>query len=254
MWCFESFSFSFNGWYTKKSGGTKINKATKVKKSLTNYAQWKANQYTLTFDANGGTVGTKSKKITYNKNYGTLPTPTRSGYTFNGWYMAKTSGTKVSSTTKMAAKNAVVYAQWKKALNADETKLLGTWGRVTGGVAYLGTDAIGDGQYYTFKSDGTFDHSLLFKYGSSVDYFNKYIGTYSISNGILYINNLNRNPSNDGGKTFKGWDGFWSKEQYKYSFGVDADGAYVKLTTISYENSQGDKGGPETEGVKYYKW
>ncbi|MCL2688143.1 MAG: InlB B-repeat-containing protein [Methanobrevibacter sp.] len=34
-------SYSFKGWYTKKSGGTKITKATKVKKKVTYYAQWK---------------------------------------------------------------------------------------------------------------------------------------------------------------------------------------------------------------------
>ena len=40
----------------------------------------KAKTYTLTFNANGGKVGTKTKKLAYKKSYGTLPKPTRSGY------------------------------------------------------------------------------------------------------------------------------------------------------------------------------
>lgn len=41
------------------------------------YAQWNVNEYTVTFNSNGGTTTTTSKKVTYGSNYGTLPTPTR---------------------------------------------------------------------------------------------------------------------------------------------------------------------------------
>ena len=41
--------------------------------------------YTVTFDANGGTVDVESKEVTQDSVYGTLPTPTRAGYTFMGW-------------------------------------------------------------------------------------------------------------------------------------------------------------------------
>ena len=45
--------------------------------------------------------------------YGTLPTCVRKGYTFVGWYTAKTGGTKVSSST-VCTGNAKVYAHWSK--------------------------------------------------------------------------------------------------------------------------------------------
>ena len=48
-------------------------------------AIWKPNTYTVTFDPNGGTVDTSTKTVTYGQSYGTLPTPTRPGYTFLGW-------------------------------------------------------------------------------------------------------------------------------------------------------------------------
>lgn len=41
--------------------------------------------YTVTFDANGGSVDIDSKEVIENSTYGTLPTPTRAGYTFMGW-------------------------------------------------------------------------------------------------------------------------------------------------------------------------
>ena len=49
-------------------------------------ASWTANTYTLTFNPNGGSVSTATKNVTYGSTYGDLPTSTRTGYTFNGWY------------------------------------------------------------------------------------------------------------------------------------------------------------------------
>lgn len=43
----------------------------------------------VTFDANGGTVGTTNKKVKYGEAYGILPVPTRDGYTFVGWHNEK---------------------------------------------------------------------------------------------------------------------------------------------------------------------
>jgi len=69
--------------------------------------------YTVLFDANGGTVNPTTKTVTFGSTYGTLPTPTRTGHTFNGWYTAKTGGTKVTgSTTVSTASNHSLYAQW----------------------------------------------------------------------------------------------------------------------------------------------
>lgn len=76
-------------------------------------AQWTANKYTLTYDANGGTCSTASKSVTYNSTYGTLATPTRTGYTFDGWYTVKTQtgGEEVKSNT-VCKGNAKIYARW----------------------------------------------------------------------------------------------------------------------------------------------
>lgn len=109
--------YKFLGWYTSKSAGDNITASTKVTKTTnhTLYAHWEALTYTLTFNANGGSVSTSSMKVTYDSVYGTLPKPTRTNYYFAGWYTAKTGGTKITSTTKnTTAANMTVYARWEE--------------------------------------------------------------------------------------------------------------------------------------------
>ncbi|MBR3132891.1 MAG: InlB B-repeat-containing protein, partial [Clostridia bacterium] len=84
--------YTFSGWYTAATGGTKVGNAgasyTPTSTS-TLQGQWTANNYTVTFDANDGTVSPASKSVTYDSVYGELPTPTRTGYTFDGWSLKK---------------------------------------------------------------------------------------------------------------------------------------------------------------------
>lgn len=54
----------------------------------------------VSLDPNGGTVNTASITVRQDGTYGSLPTPTRSGYSFNGWYT--TSGAKVTSSSEIA--------------------------------------------------------------------------------------------------------------------------------------------------------
>lgn len=112
--------YTFTGWNTKSDGkGTAYADGATVKNLTANkdgvvtlYAQWKANSYILTYDANGGTVSTSSKTLQYGDAFGVLPTPKRDGHKFLGWYTSATGGTKVSETTKIDAKNTAIYAHW----------------------------------------------------------------------------------------------------------------------------------------------
>ena len=81
--------------------------------NMTIKAKWTINQYTATFNANGGsTANPQTITKDYNVALGTLPTTSRTGYTFAGWYTAETGGTKILTTTKMGASNVTYYAQW----------------------------------------------------------------------------------------------------------------------------------------------
>lgn len=69
--------------------------------------------YLVTFDANDGKVSQESTAVTIGKPYGTLPTPNRTGYSFDGWYTEKTGGTKVTETTTVGKDPPTkLYAHW----------------------------------------------------------------------------------------------------------------------------------------------
>jgi uncharacterized repeat protein (TIGR02543 family) len=104
--------FKFVGWYTAKTGGTKITTSTPIRKDRTVYARWTA-AWTVTFDANGGTCATTSRVVKKGAAVGTLPTATRDGWKFLGWYTAKSGGSRVAATTKVNA-NRTFYAHWER--------------------------------------------------------------------------------------------------------------------------------------------
>ncbi len=134
--------YQFVGWYTKKSGGKLIEDTPMPEKDITVYAVWESNatpnqEYTLTYNANGGSVSLESKQIKDGEKYGSLPTPSRRGYTFDGWYTAKDGGSKVTEDTKIS-KDTTIYAHWTEevdngtiSLVADKTCLVRTTATLT---------------------------------------------------------------------------------------------------------------------------
>lgn len=107
--------YHFDGWYTEKDGGTKVDANTSVatKEAHTLYARWSEAKYNITLDPNGGNLANATKEVTYNSPYGTLPTPNRAGYDFDGWFTEKDGGTKVeASTVVTAAEPHTLYAHW----------------------------------------------------------------------------------------------------------------------------------------------
>ena len=99
--------YTFNGWY---SGETKIESGTwNYTSNLSLTPSWTATTYSITLDANGGTVDSTSQSVTYGSAF-TLPTPTREGYTFNGWY--NNNNTKVEDGTWSYATDVALVASW----------------------------------------------------------------------------------------------------------------------------------------------
>lgn len=66
------------------------------------------------FNANGGNVSTTSKEVTPGGTFGDLPTPTQSGYTFDGWHTAASGGAQVtaSTTVNLSSNQITLYAHW----------------------------------------------------------------------------------------------------------------------------------------------
>ena len=110
---------SFNGWYTEKSGGTKITTDTVFSANTTVYAHWThtgdnnppVNYYTLRFETGGGSA-IPDVRETYNTYMDlTKYVPTRHGYTFVGWYSEQSLVNKVSDIYLTGDRT--VYAGWR---------------------------------------------------------------------------------------------------------------------------------------------
>lgn len=106
---------SFKNWNTKADGtGTSYaaGASYSAEGNATLYAQWSTNSYTVTFNANGGTTpSTQTMSKAYGASLGTLPTTSRDGYKFNGWYTATSGGSKITTSTTVTG-NVTYYAQW----------------------------------------------------------------------------------------------------------------------------------------------
>ena len=76
-------------------------------------AKFTVAQYTVTFDANGGSCGYISRTYTYGYAYQFLPAATCENYTFAGWYTAASGGTQVTEDSIVeTAADHTLYAHW----------------------------------------------------------------------------------------------------------------------------------------------
>ena len=95
--------YSFGGWFIDETFTDEFTESTEVKEDINLYAQWTVNQYTITFDSDGG-----SSVAPITLDYGAAVTasadPTKEGYTFTGWSPAL--------PETMPANDLTITAQW----------------------------------------------------------------------------------------------------------------------------------------------
>jgi uncharacterized repeat protein (TIGR02543 family) len=121
--------YSLTGWNTAANGtGTTYpangsGSFTMPGNSVTLYAQWKPNNYTVTYNPDGGVIGKTTQVKLYDSTYGKgadgitadpMPVPTKSGYTFAGWFTQPNGvGGQINDSTKMSiAANHTLHAKW----------------------------------------------------------------------------------------------------------------------------------------------
>ena len=109
----------FDGWYTKPSGGEKVDVTTVFEKETTVYAHWKAQSYTITFDVNGGNA--IGNMVYTNESTDVLPTAVKDGYNFTGWTVVAGDGSWELESVVEAGKsvqgmtgNVTLKANWEE--------------------------------------------------------------------------------------------------------------------------------------------
>ena len=109
--------YTFNGWYTAASGGSRVDATTVISANTTLYAQWSLETYSVIY-FDDGSANIPSEQT---KTYGTALTlssavPVKDGYTFKGWATEEGSTTVVYSPGAQYTNNewVILYAVWEK--------------------------------------------------------------------------------------------------------------------------------------------
>ena len=77
--------YTFKGWFMSNELQSETFSDLAVTRNLTVYALFTPNTYYVTLDANGGECDISNFEVVFDTNF-SLPTPTRAGYEFKGWY------------------------------------------------------------------------------------------------------------------------------------------------------------------------
>ena len=169
--------YTFAGWYTDAGCTNSYDFLAAVTESITLYAKWTVNTYTVTFNTDGGSA-VDSQTVNYNSTATTPTAPTKTGYTFAGWY---TDAGCTNSYDFLAAvtENITLYAKWTEVITtwtALSEKLNGVLNKdvgdiyisgefdVTSEIIFSGTANIistGTGATFTRSSSSTDDFFFL---------------------------------------------------------------------------------------------
>lgn len=117
----------------------------------------------VTFNPNGGTMSSssdKSRSVATGKTIGKLPTVTRGGYEFVGWFTSATGGEKISSSTVVTQKT-TYYAHWSKIYS------LSVFCSPSGGGKVSGTGSFAAGKAFSLKASATSGYVLAGWYSGS---------------------------------------------------------------------------------------
>lgn len=228
--------YTFDGWYTAASGGTLITASSTVAITAdqTLYAHWTASNYTVTFDANGGSVGSDRKQVTYAGTYGDLPVPTRSGYDFTGWYTTASGGTQITaSSTVTITAGQTLYAHWTE---RQVVEYIVTFDP-NGGSVSMDSKTVAVGETYGELPTPTRDG-----YGFDGWYTAADGGTKIVSSAIVEIT---------ADQTLYA---YWSAGQSTVLFNANGGSVSTDSKAVTYGGIYGDLPTPERTGFTFAGW
>ncbi len=237
--------YTFGGWY-KESALTNLagNAGASYTPTSTQtlYAKWTANSYTVSFNSNGGST-IASKSVTYDSTYGTLTSPTKTGYTFSGWYKESALTNKVTSDTKVTtAGNHTLYAKWTvNQYNLTVNPNGGSWNGETANSTvtqnYLSTKNLGTatapaGYKVTFNGNGgTASSASLTSTRSFSSWTKSGLGSYVAKVG---------NPTTSGMTMTRKSDGEGEYLNYQYSASAPTANTWYYSRFPTYTYTSGD--------------
>jgi uncharacterized repeat protein (TIGR02543 family) len=111
---FTRTGYTFAGWNTASNGsGTNYTdgQSVTITGALTLYAKWTADTYTITYNSNGGT-SVADGSYTFAGTGITLPSPTKTGYTLDGWYEASNLSGSALTSPYSPSQSRTIYAKW----------------------------------------------------------------------------------------------------------------------------------------------
>jgi uncharacterized repeat protein (TIGR02543 family) len=165
---------TFLGWSTSSSATSATyskNGSFTTNANTTLYAVWDANEYTITYNANGGSGAPSSQTKTYGTNLTLSSTvPTRFGYTFLGWSASSsaTSATYVPGGSFTTDATTTLYAVWQSATIISSSVTNSSYSAsISFGSGYkFYSFTPSTGGTYRFESSGSLD-TQIYLYNSS---------------------------------------------------------------------------------------
>ena len=107
--------YTFDGWFTEETAGTEVTTDYVFTEDATIFAQWTEvsthTVYTVTFNANGGTVDTETATTGANGRLSSLPVPERTGFSFTGWFVDVSDAAGITANYVFTA-DMTVTAKW----------------------------------------------------------------------------------------------------------------------------------------------
>lgn len=232
--------YSFKNW--KGENNIEYADGAKVKNLMTTpgtfklSAQWTNNFYTVSFNANGGACDVPNSIVQFDKSYGELPSPTMSGYIFDGWHDAAVNGNKIDRDTKVSkAYDHTLYAQWTAIRYAVKFNANGGTGEMANmeidygvetnlancgmsrvGYLFVGWNTLADGSGIFYGDGGAISNQLgdvtFYAQWSPITYYVEFDGNGAdsgsmpiMTNTYDVVTNLPLNVFVRSGREFKRW-------------------------------------------------
>lgn len=229
--------YTFKGWATSKNGSVAYTNGASytmgTNSSYTLYAVWQVNTYNITYVLNGGTNNTNSTTYTVEQEFA-FKAPTKTGYTFDGWYNDSTLNSKVTGISLGTTGNKTFYAKWTANENTlvfnanggsgsmsnmtvatDSTAKLTSNAFTKAGYTFKGwaTSKGGsvvytDGASYTMGTNSSYTLYAVWEANNNTLVFNANGGTGSMPNMTIATDStakLTSNAFTKDGYTFIGW-------------------------------------------------